>query len=252
MARLLLGVSGGIAAYKALETARLAVTSGHAVRVIQTPAGQRFVGKASFEAITGPVRAVAIDRERLVLDHHRLGGRCWRASSSPRSRGPAGHTVATRTLKGGQIARFGALCAACPLAAKCTTSLGTHDPSRRARAPSRRRTRPTIRSRLEDRLHAVPADSRAQDRHLARRKHGGRRARVRGTRRSPPTSNSSLPPSTSPDWECSDSPAKVADGRSAQAERRYQRGNRPPTTPIPPQSRTPFTPHRLSNRPGSD
>ena len=52
MARLLLGVSGGIAADKALETARLAVMSGHAVRVIQTPAGQRFVGKASFEAIT--------------------------------------------------------------------------------------------------------------------------------------------------------------------------------------------------------
>ena len=53
MARLLLGVSGGIAAYKALETARLAVRAGHAVRVIQTPAGERFVGRASFEAITG-------------------------------------------------------------------------------------------------------------------------------------------------------------------------------------------------------
>src|SRR5437763_13695715 len=53
MARLLLGVSGGIAAYKALETARLAVRSGHAVRVIQTEASKRFVGKASFSAITG-------------------------------------------------------------------------------------------------------------------------------------------------------------------------------------------------------
>ena len=53
MARLLLGVSGGIAAYKALETARLAVKRGHAVRVIQTPASERFVGRASFEAITG-------------------------------------------------------------------------------------------------------------------------------------------------------------------------------------------------------
>jgi phosphopantothenoylcysteine decarboxylase/phosphopantothenate--cysteine ligase len=53
MARLLLGVSGGIAAYKALETARLAVKTGHAVRVIQTPASERFVGRASFEAITG-------------------------------------------------------------------------------------------------------------------------------------------------------------------------------------------------------
>ncbi len=53
MARLLLGVTGGIAAYKALETARLAVKRGHAVRVIQTPASERFVGPASFEGITG-------------------------------------------------------------------------------------------------------------------------------------------------------------------------------------------------------
>jgi phosphopantothenoylcysteine decarboxylase/phosphopantothenate--cysteine ligase len=58
MARLLLGVSGGIAAYKALETARLAVKAGHAVRVIQTISSERFVGRASFEAITGaPVLA---------------------------------------------------------------------------------------------------------------------------------------------------------------------------------------------------
>ncbi|HWF75403.1 MAG TPA: bifunctional phosphopantothenoylcysteine decarboxylase/phosphopantothenate--cysteine ligase CoaBC [Solirubrobacteraceae bacterium] len=53
MARVLLGVSGGIAAYKALETARLAVGAGHAVRVIQTEASTRFVGTASFAAITG-------------------------------------------------------------------------------------------------------------------------------------------------------------------------------------------------------
>jgi phosphopantothenoylcysteine decarboxylase/phosphopantothenate--cysteine ligase len=53
MARLLLGVSGGISAYKALETARLAVKAGHAVRVVATEASTRFVGPASFEAITG-------------------------------------------------------------------------------------------------------------------------------------------------------------------------------------------------------
>jgi phosphopantothenoylcysteine decarboxylase/phosphopantothenate--cysteine ligase len=53
MARLLLGVSGGVAAYKALETARLAIRAGHAVRVIQTEASLNFVGRASFEAITG-------------------------------------------------------------------------------------------------------------------------------------------------------------------------------------------------------
>jgi phosphopantothenoylcysteine decarboxylase/phosphopantothenate--cysteine ligase len=53
VARLLLGVTGGIAAYKALEAARLAVKQGHAVRVIQTPTSERFVGRASFEGITG-------------------------------------------------------------------------------------------------------------------------------------------------------------------------------------------------------
>jgi len=58
MSRLLIGVSGGIAAYKMLETARLAVKASHAVRVIQTPASERFVGRTSFEAITGaPVLA---------------------------------------------------------------------------------------------------------------------------------------------------------------------------------------------------
>jgi phosphopantothenoylcysteine decarboxylase/phosphopantothenate--cysteine ligase len=50
---LLFGVSGGIAAYKVLETTRLAIKAGHAVRVIQTPASEQFVGRASFEAITG-------------------------------------------------------------------------------------------------------------------------------------------------------------------------------------------------------
>jgi phosphopantothenoylcysteine decarboxylase/phosphopantothenate--cysteine ligase len=53
VARVLLGVSGGIAAYKAIETARLAIKEGHAVRVIQTPTSERFVGRASFAAITG-------------------------------------------------------------------------------------------------------------------------------------------------------------------------------------------------------
>lgn len=53
MSRLLLGVTGGIAAYKALELVRLAVGAGHRVRVVQTPSSERFVGRASFEGITG-------------------------------------------------------------------------------------------------------------------------------------------------------------------------------------------------------
>ena len=51
--RILLGVTGGIAAYKALELTRLATKAGHRVRVIQTEASLRFVGSASFAAITG-------------------------------------------------------------------------------------------------------------------------------------------------------------------------------------------------------
>src|ERR687886_2420769 len=53
MARVLLGVTGGIAAYKSVELARLAIKAGHSVRVVQTPSSLRFVGKATFEGITG-------------------------------------------------------------------------------------------------------------------------------------------------------------------------------------------------------
>jgi phosphopantothenoylcysteine decarboxylase / phosphopantothenate---cysteine ligase len=64
MARLLLGVSGGIAAYKALELVRLATKAGHAVRVVQTPASERFVGRASFAGLTGaPVLTGEFERD---------------------------------------------------------------------------------------------------------------------------------------------------------------------------------------------
>ena len=53
MARILLGVSGGIAAYKAVELTRLAMTAGHSVRVVMTPSARRFIGAATFEGITG-------------------------------------------------------------------------------------------------------------------------------------------------------------------------------------------------------
>jgi len=64
MSRILLGVSGGIAAYKALELVRLATGAGHAVRVVQTPASERFVGTASFAALTGaPVLTSEFERD---------------------------------------------------------------------------------------------------------------------------------------------------------------------------------------------
>ncbi len=66
MARILLGVSGGIAAYKSLEFARLATVAGHGVRVLMTDAATRFVGAASFEGIVGaPVLTSEFERDPL-------------------------------------------------------------------------------------------------------------------------------------------------------------------------------------------
>jgi phosphopantothenoylcysteine decarboxylase / phosphopantothenate---cysteine ligase len=64
MSRILLGVSGGIAAYKALEFVRLATGAGHAVRVVQTPTSRRFVGTVSFASLTGaPVLVSEFQRD---------------------------------------------------------------------------------------------------------------------------------------------------------------------------------------------
>ena len=64
MARILLGVSGGIAAYKSLELARLATVAGHGVRVLMTETATRFVGAASFEGIVGaPVLLSEFERD---------------------------------------------------------------------------------------------------------------------------------------------------------------------------------------------
>src|SRR6266566_9294824 len=51
MARILLGVSGGIAAYKACEVCRLLVKAGHEVVPLVTPAAERFVTAETFRAL---------------------------------------------------------------------------------------------------------------------------------------------------------------------------------------------------------
>lgn len=51
--RILLGVSAGIAAYKAVELARLLVKAGAEVRVVMTPAAHEFIGALSLQAVTG-------------------------------------------------------------------------------------------------------------------------------------------------------------------------------------------------------
>jgi phosphopantothenoylcysteine decarboxylase/phosphopantothenate--cysteine ligase len=64
VARILLGVSGGISAYKAVELVRLAMKAGHSVRVVQTQRSLEFVGRATFEGITGaPVLVDDFERD---------------------------------------------------------------------------------------------------------------------------------------------------------------------------------------------
>jgi phosphopantothenoylcysteine decarboxylase / phosphopantothenate---cysteine ligase len=53
VAEVLLGVSGGIAAYKAIDVMRILQRGGHGVTVVMTRAARRFVGPATFAALSG-------------------------------------------------------------------------------------------------------------------------------------------------------------------------------------------------------
>ena len=58
MSRIALGVSGGIAAYKACELLRLLLQRGHQVRVVCTPNALRFVSGLTLQTLSGfPVRS---------------------------------------------------------------------------------------------------------------------------------------------------------------------------------------------------
>lgn len=60
--RVVVGVAGGIAAYKACTVVRQLSEAGHSVRVIPTESALRFVGAATFEALSGqPVRTGVFD-----------------------------------------------------------------------------------------------------------------------------------------------------------------------------------------------
>ncbi|MGB2968969.1 MAG: flavoprotein, partial [Candidatus Nanopelagicales bacterium] len=65
--QVVLGVGGGIAAYKACELLRLLREAGNEVRVVPTQAALHFVGQATWEALAGhPVSAAVWDDVHLV------------------------------------------------------------------------------------------------------------------------------------------------------------------------------------------
>ncbi|RRO18422.1 bifunctional phosphopantothenoylcysteine decarboxylase/phosphopantothenate--cysteine ligase CoaBC [Saccharopolyspora rhizosphaerae] len=70
---MVLGVSGGIAAYKACEVLRRLTETGHSVRVVPTEAALNFVGKATFEALSGQPVETGVFSDVHEVPHVRLG-----------------------------------------------------------------------------------------------------------------------------------------------------------------------------------
>jgi len=71
--RIIVGVAGGIAAYKAATVVRQLTEAGHEVRVVPTESALRFVGAATFEALSGhPVHTGVFDDVHEV-PHVRIG-----------------------------------------------------------------------------------------------------------------------------------------------------------------------------------
>jgi phosphopantothenoylcysteine decarboxylase / phosphopantothenate---cysteine ligase len=71
--RVIVGVAGGIAAYKACSVIRQLAEAGHDVRVVPTESALKFIGAATFEALSGhPVHTGVFD-EVPQVPHVRLG-----------------------------------------------------------------------------------------------------------------------------------------------------------------------------------
>ncbi|MDG4766486.1 bifunctional phosphopantothenoylcysteine decarboxylase/phosphopantothenate--cysteine ligase CoaBC [Solwaraspora sp. WMMD406] len=72
---MILGVGGGVAAYKSCELLRLLTESGHQVRVIPTAAALRFVGAPTWSALSGQPVATDVWTDVHEVPHVRLGQR---------------------------------------------------------------------------------------------------------------------------------------------------------------------------------
>ncbi|HVQ84235.1 MAG TPA: bifunctional phosphopantothenoylcysteine decarboxylase/phosphopantothenate--cysteine ligase CoaBC [Mycobacterium sp.] len=71
--RVVVGVSGGIAAYKACTVVRQLAEAGHEVRVIPTESALRFVGAATFEALSGQPVRTGVFEDIPEVPHVQLG-----------------------------------------------------------------------------------------------------------------------------------------------------------------------------------
>ena len=67
--QLLLGVSGGIAAYKSADLVRQLRAAGARVRVVMTPAAREFIGERTFQALTGEPVWCDWQDDRSAMEH---------------------------------------------------------------------------------------------------------------------------------------------------------------------------------------
>jgi phosphopantothenoylcysteine decarboxylase/phosphopantothenate--cysteine ligase len=73
MTEVVLGVCGGIAAYKACELLRLFTESGHRVRVVPTASALKFVGAPTWAALSGKPVATEVWDDAHEVPHVRIG-----------------------------------------------------------------------------------------------------------------------------------------------------------------------------------
>ncbi len=71
--RIIVGVAGGIAAYKAATVVRQLTEAGHSVRVVPTESALKFIGAATFEALSGNPVHTGVFEDVHEVPHVRIG-----------------------------------------------------------------------------------------------------------------------------------------------------------------------------------
>ncbi len=83
---ILLGVTGSIAAYKAVEILRLLLKSGQDVHVVMTPSATHFVGPLTFQGLSGhPVFSDTLDPQAYQMAHLALAEKAGAVVIAPAS-----------------------------------------------------------------------------------------------------------------------------------------------------------------------
>ncbi len=92
--RIVLGVSGGIAAYKAVEICRRLVDAGAHVMPVLTAGATRFVGPLTFSALASEPARTSLFEGREPIPHTRLGQTCDLVVVAPATARVLGHYAA--------------------------------------------------------------------------------------------------------------------------------------------------------------